>query len=212
MSRAEDREWLRALLLKARVADGRPISSEAFNDAFSLEYDIGSVLAWPQYGPWEFWPVPLTMLVYHDSMIHTWWEAHAYNDDHFGRDRAKYQYGGGRPSLMSAMDALYGNPPLIFPFGAQYGWTGNGKETFLYEYKLEEPMTKIAIDRALEVSRLHEKIGMLEMTDFSFVASDGYVQRTEFEGGIAIYANFGPELRQIPGIGPINSESWKMIS
>ena len=28
-----------------------------------MEYDIGSVKAWPQYGPWPFWPVPLTELV-----------------------------------------------------------------------------------------------------------------------------------------------------
>ena len=211
MGRAEDREWIRKLLVEARAGGERPISSESFNDAYSLEYDIGSVLAWPQYGPWDFWPVPLTMLVYHDSMIHTWWEAHAYNDGRFGRDRAKYQYGGGRPRLMSAMDALYGNPPFVFPFGAQYGWTGNGKETFLYRYRQEDALTRLSLGLALEVAALHERIGKLEMLDFEFVTEDGYVQRTAFESGVSVYANFGPALYYIPGVGTIESESWKAI-
>lgn len=211
MDRTEDRELIRRLLLTAQAGGSRPISSEGFNDAYSMEYDIGSVLAWPQYGPWDFWPIPLTMLVFHDSMIHTWWEAHAYNDSHFGRDNEKYQYGGGKPKLMSAMDALYGNPPFIFPFGAQYAWTGNGTETFLYKYRLEDPVTRIATDLAREVARLHERIGKAEMTDFSFVTDDGYVQKTTFEGGVEVYANFGPRLRYIPGAGTVESESWKVI-
>jgi hypothetical protein len=207
MGRAEDREWLRRLLLAAR-AGARPVSSESFNDAYSLEYDIGSVLAWPQYGPWDFWPVPLTMLVYHDSMIHTWWEAHAYNDNHFGRDCVKYQYGGGRPELMSSMDALYGNPPFIFPFGAQYAWTGDGKETFLYKYRLEDPITQIAVERAREVANLHRRIGKAELLEFRFVTADGYVQKTSFEGGVDVYANFGPHTHYIPNAGTLGGASW----
>jgi hypothetical protein len=210
LSKQEDREWLRRLLVTAQ-AGARPVSSESFNDAYSLEYDIGSVLAWPQYGPWDFWPIPLTMLVYHDSMIHTWWEVNGYNDEHFGSHMGKYQYGGGRPRLMSAMDALYGNPPFIFPFGAQYAWTGRERETILYKIRLEDPLTRIALHLAKEVAKLHERIGRLEMTDFSFLTPDGYVQKTTFTGGITVYANFAPQLRYLPGVGTLERESWKVV-
>jgi len=210
LSKTEDREWIRRLLVTAQ-AGSRPVSSENFNDAYSMEYDIGSVLAWPQYGPWDFWPIPLTMLVYHDSMIHTWWEAHAYNDEHFGAHLGKYQYGGGRPRLMSAMDALYGNPPFVFPFGAQYAWTGKERETVLYKIRLDDPLTMYALGLAREVSRLHERIGKLEMIDFSFVTPDGFIQKTTFAGGVSVYANFGPQLKFLPGIGTLEKESWKVV-
>jgi hypothetical protein len=29
-------------------------------------------------------PIPLTMLVLHDSCLHDWWEVHNYNAHHFG--------------------------------------------------------------------------------------------------------------------------------
>jgi hypothetical protein len=70
-SRSEDRQWIRDVF-KVNTSAGRTVSSESFNDAYSMEYDIGSVKAFPSYGPWPFWPVPLTILVYHDSLIHDW--------------------------------------------------------------------------------------------------------------------------------------------
>lgn len=211
LDRTEDRELIRQLFITAQAGGLRPISSEGFNDQYSLEYDIGSVLAWPQYEPFDFWPIPMTMLVFHDSMIHTWWEVHGYNDDHFGRDCGKYHYGGGKPKLMSAMDALYGNPPFVFPFGAQYGWTGNGTETMLYKYRLEDPITRLALERAKDVARLHERIGKLEMIDFSFASPHHKVQKTTFAGGITVYANFDHCLHYIPGVGTLEGESWKVV-
>ncbi|HZG74500.1 MAG TPA: hypothetical protein VEZ72_01465, partial [Paenibacillus sp.] len=71
LSRTEDREHIRKLLI-AGQADGRPVSSEGFNDAYSALYDLGSVKAFPMFHHWPLWPIPLTMLVYHDSMIHSW--------------------------------------------------------------------------------------------------------------------------------------------
>ncbi len=50
LSKTEDREWIKRLLL-AGQARSRPVSSESFNDAYSMEYDLGSVKAWAQYGP-----------------------------------------------------------------------------------------------------------------------------------------------------------------
>ena len=207
LSKTEDREWIKKLLLAGR-ADGRPVSSENFNDAYSKEYDLGSVKAWAQYGPWAFWPIPLTMLVFHDSMMHTWWEPHNYNSRYFNRDIKKYQYGGGKTRLMSAMDALYGCAPDVFPFGAMYGWTGRDHETFLYKFRLEDKDTQFALEQALPVARLHEQVGMLEMTSFEFLSSDGYVQKTEFADGTQVYANFGCNITYIDGVGSLQPESW----
>lgn len=211
LSKTEDREWIRKLLIAGR-AKSRAVSSENFNDAYSLEYDMGSVKALPQYGPWEFWPIPLTMLVFHDSIMHTWWEVHNYNSIYFARDCGKYQYGGGKARLMAAMDALYGCPPDVFPFGAMYGWTGKDRKTFLYKLRFEDPETQFALQMALPVARLHEQIGKLEMIDFEILSEDGNLQRTTFADGTQVYANFGFNAsKYIEGVGALLPESWKVI-
>jgi hypothetical protein len=210
LSKTEDREWIKRLLI-AGQAGARPVSSENFNDAYSMEYDLGSVKAWAQYGPWAYWPIPLTMLVYHDSMMHTWWEPHNYNSRYFARDAGKYQYGGGKTRLMAAMDALYGCPPDVFPFGAMYGWTGKGHETFLYKFRLEDKDTQFALEQALPVAQLHKTTGMLEMTSFEFLSEDGNLQKTVFADGTHVYANFGCGAVYIDGVGSLQSESWTAV-
>ncbi len=210
LSKTEDREWIRKLLIAGQAGE-RPVSSENFNDAYSMEYDLGSVKAWAQYGPWEFWPIPLTMLVFHDSIIHSWWEPHNYNNRFHSRDMKKYQYGGGRPRLMAAMDALYGCPPDVFPFGAMYGFTGRGRESFVYKFRFEDEETQLALKLALPVARLHERTGMLEMTDFKFLSEDGCLQKTEFADGTRVYANFGLFERYVEGAGSLQCESWLAV-
>ncbi len=212
LSKTEDREWIRKLLIAGQVKS-RAVSSECFNDNYSLEYDLGSVKAWPQYGPWEFWPIPLTMLVFHDSIMHTWWEPHNYNNRYFGIDCGnKYQYGGGKARLMATMDALYGCPPDVFPFGAMYGWTGQDKETFLFKFRFEDPDTQFALQLALPVAKLHEQIGKLEMIDFEFLSDDGYLQKTTFSDGTQVYANFSPQTsKYIEGVGGLQPESWIVV-
>lgn len=218
LSRAENREGVRRAF-RADAARGMAVSSENFNDAFAADYDLGSVKAWPQYGPWPFWPVPLTMLVYHDSLIHSWWEVHNYNSPWFGRTRAAgpwFEYGGGRPALMAALDALMGCPPDVFPFGAQYGWTGRGTETFLYRYRFEDPEVQIALREALPVARLHRRIGRQEMVHFRFLSEDGYVQESAFADGTRVVANFSRDVVgrrgggnvELEGIGSLMPESW----
>lgn len=210
LSRSEDRKWIRKLLLTAQ-SGGRAISSENFNDAYSMEYDIGSVKAWPVYSHRNFWPVPLTMLVYHDSMIHSWWEVHNYNNLHHSGSRAFYDYGGGRPRLMAALDALMGCPPDVFPFGAQYMWTGRGSETFLYKFRFEDPEVQLALKLALPVAKLHRRIGKLEMVHFKILSEDGNVQETAFSDGTRVIANFSTGLRgDIPGTEPLLGESWRV--
>ncbi|MCJ7550209.1 MAG: glycoside hydrolase [Anaerolineae bacterium] len=222
LSRTEDRAAIRRTFL-ADQTTGLVVSSENFNDAYSLEYDLGSVKAWPQYGPWPFWPVPLTMLVYHDSMIHSWWEVHNYNSHWFGRTKATspfFEYGGGRPRLMAALDALMGCPPDVFPFGAQYGWTGRGTETFLYRYRFQDPEVQIALREALPVAKLHRRIGQCEMVHFKILSDDGYVQESAFSDGTRVVANFSRDViggtRGIghvvmEGVDCLTPQSWRVV-
>jgi hypothetical protein len=213
MSREEDLRWLRKTLVTGQGLDHRrnAVSSESFNDLFSLEYDLGSVKAWPQYGPWTFWPIPLTSLVFHDSMIHSWWEPHNYNTPQGGRSEGPnlLEYGGGRPDLQAACDALLGCPPDVFPFGTQYAWTGHGSETFTFSFRFEDPMVQYALAKAKPVADLHRKIGKLEMTNFEILSDDGWVQRSIFSDGTTVIANFSSRMRSdIPGIDPIQGQSW----
>lgn len=220
-SRGEDRQWVREAFLVDQHA-GRMVSSESFNDAYSLEVDFGSVKAFPLYGPWPFWPVPLTMLVYHDSLIHSWYELHSYNNAWRGRTTwpgGFFEYGGGRPRLMAALDALMGCPPDVFPFGAQYGYSGKGAETFLYKYRFEDPEVQIALKEALPVARLHEQIGKQEMVHFKVLSEDGYVQESAFADGTRVVANFsldfvgsekGIDHKVVAGAGVLPPEGWRV--
>jgi hypothetical protein len=210
LSREEDREFIRNFMRETQLAD-RAVSSESFNDAYSVEYDLGSVKAWPQYGPWPFWPVPLTMLVFHDSMIHSWWEPHNYNAVAFGRmPDGHFQYGGGQARIMACLDALMGCPPDVFPFGSQYGWTGKDRETFLYSFRFEDPVVQHALQLALPVAQLHRRIGRCELTDFNILSEDGYVQQSEFSDGTRIVANFSNTVKDAgAGIGPVQVYSWR---
>jgi hypothetical protein len=221
LSRGEERDWIRQTFLVDQ-AHGLAVSSESFNDAYSVELDMGSVKAWPNYGPWPFWPVPLTMLVYHDSMLHTWWEVHNYNNPWHGRTRGPqhYEYGGGRPRLQAALDALMGCPPDVFPFGAQYAYTGRGKETFLYKYRSEDPEVQLALRAALPVAQLHRRIGKQEMVHFRFLSEDGYVQESAFADGTHIVANFsrdtiggtpGVTHTTQSGVESLLPESWTVV-
>ena len=120
------------------------------------------------------------MLVYHDSLIHSWWELNSYNNPWRGRTTwpgGFYEYGGGRPRLMAALDALMGCPPDVFAFGAQYGYTGKGTDTFLYKYRFEDPEVQIALKEALPVSKLHKQIGKQEMVHFKILSEDGLFRK-----------------------------------
>jgi len=213
LSRSADRANLQALL-RAGQNGNRAVSSESFNDAYAADYDLGSVKAFPMFRHWPFWPVPLTGLVYHDSMIHSHWEVHNYNFSAFSRSGADglFEYGGGRPALQSALDALMGTPPDVFPFGAQYQWTGRGAETSLTTFRFEDPEVQLALRHALPVARLHREIGKLEMIDFAILSQDGNLQRSVFADGTAVVANFGADLRRdVEGVGSIAGESWVRV-
>lgn len=213
MSREEDIGWLRQTLLYGQ--DGRKVvSSESFNDIFSAEYDMGSVKAFPINWKRPFCVIPLTSLVYHDSILHTWWEPHNYNTHYFNRTCAAgyMEYGGGMPRLMAASDALMGAIPDVFPFGSQYGWTGRGKETYLYKIRFEDPEVQLALKLAKPVADLHRKIGKLEMVDFEILSDDGCVQRSVFADGTSVVANFSNFLRsERDDMMPLGAQSWRVV-
>jgi len=214
-TRRGDREQVRRLFAEVRRR-GRAVSSEGFNDAYSADYDLGSVKALPRYGERPFWPVPLTGLVYHDSLIHSWWEVHNYNGHHFDGgavDGGLYEYGGGRTRLMAAQDALLGCPPDVFPFGAQYGWTGRERETFLYQVRFDDDAVQAALRSALPVARLHRHTGPQEMVDFEILADDGGVQATTFADGTRVVASFADAPRDVGAAGGrMAAESWRVVA
>jgi len=109
------------------------------------------------------------------------------------------------------MDALYGCVPDIFPFGAHSAWTGNGVGMETYRIKFEDHDVQIVLELAKKVAALHKEIGKLEMTDFEFLTADGYVQKTTFEDGTEVYANFSPYIVYYEHTGTIKPESWVVV-
>ncbi len=197
-------------LLGPGVNGDRAVSSEGFNDMLSTAYDIGSTKLLPAFGASSFWTVPMTMLVYHDSMIHDWWEVHNYNA-HAGFDHILPvgRKVDGFPRDKAALDALYGCPPNVFPFGRQYQWVNIEKRiTHSFTVAFEDAAVQEALAAALPVTRLHRRIGKLELLSHAFLSEDGAVQATTFSDGTRVTANFAAEPRKVDGIGEIAPKRW----
>jgi hypothetical protein len=112
-----------------------------------------------------------------------------------------------------------GCPPNAFPFGAQYGYSGQGTDTFLYKYRFDDPEVQIALKEALPVSKLHKQIGKQEMVHFKILSEDGYVQESAFADGTHVTANFsldfvgsekGIDHKIVPGAGVLRPEGWRV--
>jgi hypothetical protein len=194
------------------------VSSEGFADQYASQYDVGSTKMMPPT-EWDAAcvPVPMTMLVLHDSCIHDWWEVHNYNA-HGGFGLSEVQHGigttgCGRPELKAAMDALYGCPPNLFPFGKQYRWVNfETRETASYLVRLEDETTQAAIRAALPVSRLHKRIGMCELVSFEFLSEDRAVQVSTFSDGTRVVSNLGERETEAPGVGRLGGHSWQEMA
>lgn len=201
-------------LLGPEINGNRVVSSEGFNEFAARFYDIGSNKTPPCWGDQQYTPVPMTMLVLHDSAIHNWWEIHVYNDlsAHYSGKRREEHGGSGQSAKRAAMDALYGCPPLVFPFGRQYGWVKDvWGPTFSYEVDIDEPAVQQALAAALPVTRLHRRIGMCEMTGFELVTPDAAVQSSTFSDGTRIVANISDEPRNTQAFGEIGANTWKEV-
>lgn len=202
-------------LFSLRTVGNRVVSSEGFGDHYAAWYDIGSTKLMPIAGERPLvTPIPMTMLVFHDSCIHDWWEVHNYNA-HAGFPIVDLPHGLGRtgsgaPRLKAALDALHGCPPNLFPFGKQYGWTNiETRESFSYRVQLEDPEVQDAIRAALPVARLHKRIGMCELVSFELLSDDRLVQATSFADGTRVVANLSDRPQEVPGCDLLPPHSWQ---
>ena len=217
MSAREDQQWTQRLFNSGMLGN-RVVSSEGFNDYYAAHYDIGSTKMMPCWDiPGHAIPVPMTMLVFHDSCIHDWWEVHNYNAHRgFGISNLPGdlgRIGSGMPRLKAAIDALYGCPPNLFPFGKQYGWVNiDTRETFSYLVKIDDAPVQEAVNAALPVAELHGRIGKCEMIDFALLSEDGAVQTSMFSDGTRIVANLADESREVAEYGCLPAQSWFSVS
>lgn len=215
IDRRDDALWRRNVLETA-CARGNVVSSEGFWGYATPSYDIGSVkIATALHGDW--FTIPLTSLVYHDSCIHDWWEVDNYNNARHrsqgGRGQKHFPLGGGFMEQQAAQDALAGWPPNVMPFGAQYQYVeGHAPETELYRFDLETPEVETALKLAIPVARLHGRIGKLACVDHKIHSPDGAIQSTTFADGTSVCANFGTAAVELPDFDRLVPQSWKSIA
>lgn len=199
-------------LLSAETVGNRVVCSEGFRDILTPAYDIGTTKLPPAFGSAEYWTVPMTLLVYHDSAIHDWWEMHSYNAHASGAFNFPTRFGlkqAGLPRHKAALDALYGCPPNVFPFGRQYRWVDfDARRTESYRVRLEDAAVRDALAAALPVAHLHRRIGKLELVAHEFLSADGALQATIFGDGTRVVANLSAEVREAPD-GLIPALTWR---
>lgn len=219
-SRADARVDLetRRRMLRYATERGLIVSAEGFWGRATADYDLGNgnKFSIPLCGD-EYCIVPMTMLVYHDSAFHTWWEVENYNNpEHrhqFDRGLSRrFPLAGGYPQLQSAMDAIMGTPPDLFPFGLQYNFVPHHyPQIYTYKVRLEDPLVQEALEPARRVMALHRRIGKLEMIAHKLHHPDGAVQESVFADGTRVIANFANVALEVDGIGPLPAESWRVI-
>lgn len=164
----------------------------------------------------EYYCVPMTMLVYHECAQHIWWEVDNYNNAMHraqgGREwGSRYYFGGGRPEIQSAIDAIAGTPPDIMPFGLQYTFLPkNEPEIYFYRFRPEEPRLKEVLPYVQSVQKLQARVASLEMTELNILKSDGAVQESIFADGTRVIANFSNTALDIKGHGHLPAESFKV--
>jgi hypothetical protein len=155
----------------------------------------------------------MTMLVYHDSTVHDWWELHNYNANSNGAFSFPTRFGrkqDGLPRHKAALDALYGSPPNVFPFGRQYRWVDfDARRTESYRVRLDDAAVQEALALALPVAQLHRRIGKLELVSHEFLSADGALQATTFGDGTRVVANFADSPRE-SDTGNINALTWRV--
>jgi hypothetical protein len=214
LDRRDDAIWRRKVL-ETGTARGGVISSEGFWGFAAPSYDIGSVkIPVPVHADW--YTVPMTSLVYHDSCVHDWWEVDNYNNPHHrtqgGRDKGYFPMGGGFQASQACQDALAGWPPNVMPFGSQYAFVaGQMPATELYRYTLDSPEVVEALKLALPVAQLHGRIGRLACVKHETLAQDGSVQATTFADGTRVMANYSNEPREVAGVGLLRPASWQAV-
>ncbi len=217
--------------LRMDVADyyrrrGKVILSECMRDWAIPHVDLTTAKLFTpiRRSDGRVWNVPLTDLVYHDSMPRTHWEHHSYDDAHNVRELLQLRF---HPFGMELNDLLAASPPVLFPEGTLYhydlkpitlpdgtpevevDWTS----ARLYRKRLSDPETQAALPKALRVCRLNERHGVARMTSHRFVdPRSPFVQETEFDSGLHVTVNFSdagftlPDGRTVGARGSIVEE------
>lgn len=207
----------RVEMLKYAGAKNLIVSSEGFWGRMTPHYDLGSCKFAHVLGGDEYCCVPMTMLVYHDSAYHTWWEVDNYNNFEHRTQWARghswhFPWGGGGGRVQAAIDAILGVPPDIFPFGKQYNYVPHSHpKMYTYTMRLDDALVREAIEYAKPVMALNRRVGKLEMADFKMHRPDGAVQESVFADGTRVLANFANAALEAPGAGLLPPESWRML-
>lgn len=208
----------RKAMLQYAADRGLIVSSEGFWDRATPHYDLCNGTKFSAaLGGAEYCVVPMTMLVYHDSAFHTWWEVDNYNNPEHCRQSGRGQtrrfaLGGGNPRLQSAMDALMGTPPDLFPFGLQYSFVPhNHPQIYTYKMKIDDPALAEALEPARRVMALNRRIGKLEMIAHKLHHPSGAIQESVFADGTRVIANFANVPLEAPDMGEIPAESWRTV-
>lgn len=205
ITRSEDRR-ARTDMFRWLTDRGKVVGSEGFYDWAAPTYDYGTTKLGPNFGDGRFRTIPLMGLVYHDAVIHAWWEVDAYNELH-----PFYEGRGGNLIHQSLQDILYNDPPLIFPIGRQYYWADRkAKRVEYHAYDLTTPGVAEATERAIAVARLHRAHALEEMTEHRFLSPDGSVQETAFASGTRITVNFATQPAETSDGRPVAPLAWQV--
>ncbi len=121
-----------------------------------------------KYGIGHAHRIPLFELVFHDSVVSTW----------YWGDTSGYAYEVA-PEISDRKDLwniLYGTVPMFWVNDTGYGWYRH-RDRLLLSYR--------------RVCGLHERIGFAEMLSHAFLTPDRAVRQTRFSDGTMCVVNFG---------------------
>jgi len=192
---------------------GKIIASECMRDWGVRTSDMGTAKRFCPVAPDDprVWVAPLSDLVYHDSVMRSVWEHHAYDDARLVQTLVERKY---HPWGMELHDLLTASPPVLFPEGMLYEWEMNevtlpdGRRDIRpnverpspYRKRFSDPETQAALPAALRVCRLNERHGTARMISHRFLeASSPFVQESDFETGLHVVVNYGDEPYTLPG-------------
>lgn len=193
---------------------GKLIAAEGLRDWATLDVDLSSSKATTPVVPADprIWHLPLTDLVYHDSVMRSHWEHSPYDDIHGAGSMLERHY---FPFGNHLMDLLTAAPPVLFPEGKLYAYQRqvvalpDGRQELhihrdrpaqFYHKRFIDPATQAALPLALRVCQLNQRHGVARMIAHRFVeAGNPLVQESEFSTGLHVVVNFGDEPYPLPG-------------
>lgn len=209
-SARDDYEGIRTMMQMAG-ARNMYVTAEGFCGRLTPYYDMGSTKFIHMICRDEYYCVPMTRLVYHECAFHGWWEIANYNNpiDRSRQGDDRYYFGAGYPALQSAIDAISGNPPDIFPFGLQYTFVPkNEPDIFFYRMRLDDKRLREVMPYAKAAQKIFARVATQEIVDYKIHKDDGAVQESVFADGTRVIGNFSNTVLEAPGVGLMQPESY----